>query len=66
MMEQFTALVSQASDFLWDYILLFLLVGTGLFFTLRLGFIQVRRFGEGMRRLFGGFSLHGKPPARTA
>lgn len=60
MMEQFTALVSQASDFLWDYILLFLLVGTGLFFTLRLGFIQVRRFGEGMRRLFGGFSLHGK------
>ena len=66
MMEQFTALVSQASDFLWDYILLFLLVGTGLFFTLRLGFIQVRRFGEGMRRLFGGFSRTAKPPARTA
>ena len=59
-MDQFTALVSQASNFLWDYILVFLLVGTGIFFTLRLGFIQVRRFGEGMRRLFGGFSLHGK------
>ena len=58
-MEQFTELVSKASGFLWDYILLFLLVGTGLFFTLRLGFIQIRRFGEGMRRLFGGFSLHG-------
>lgn len=58
-MGQFTELVSKASGFLWDYILLFLLVGTGLFFTLRLGFIQIRRFGEGMRRLFGGFSLHG-------
>ena len=40
--------------------LLVLLVGTGLYFTLRLRFVQVRRFGEGMRRLFGGFSLHGK------
>lgn len=58
-MEQFTELVSKASGFLWDYILLFLLVGTGLFFTLRLGFIQIRRFGEGLRRLFGGFTLHG-------
>lgn len=59
-MQQFTAIVTQASNFLWDYILVFLLMGTGLFFTLRLGFIQIRRFGEGMRRLFGGFSLHGK------
>ena len=31
-----------------------------MYFTLRLRFVQVRRFGEGMRRLFGGFSLHGK------
>ena len=59
-MEAFTALVTQASDYLWNWILLILLVGTGLYFTLRLRFVQVRRFGEGMRRLFGGFSLHGK------
>ena len=56
----FTALVTQASDYLWNWVLLVLLVGTGLYFTLRLRFVQVRRFGEGMRRLFGGFSLHGK------
>ena len=56
-MEAFTALVTQASDYLWNWVLLILLVGTGLYFTLRLRFVQVRRFGEGMRRLFGGFSL---------
>ena len=59
-MEAFTALVTQASDYLWNWVLLVLLVGTGWYFTLRLRFVQVRRFGEGMRRLFGGFSLHGK------
>lgn len=59
-MEAFTALVTQASDYLWNWVLLVLLVGTGLYFTLRLRFVQVRRFGEGMRQLFGGFSLHGK------
>ena len=59
-MEQFTSFVEAASNFVWNYPLLILLVGTGAFFTLRLRFIQIRKFGEGMRRLFGGFSLHGK------
>ena len=63
-MEAFTTLVTQASDYLWNWVLLILLVGTGLYFTLRLRFVQVRRFGEGMRRLFGGFSLHGKAAGR--
>ncbi|HIU87324.1 MAG TPA: sodium:alanine symporter family protein [Candidatus Avilachnospira avistercoris] len=59
-MERFTTLVESASNFVWNYPLLILLVGTGAFFTIRLRFIQVRKFGEGMKRLFGGFSLHGK------
>ena len=59
-MELFTALVEQASSFLWDYLLLFLLVGTGIFFTIRLRGVQLRRFGEGFHRAFGGFTLHGK------
>ena len=37
----------------------FLLVATGIYFTVRLGFVQLRKFGEGMRRLFGGFSMKG-------
>ncbi len=55
-----TDLITRTSDFIWNYPLLILLVGTGLYFTIRLRFIQIRRFREGMARLFSGFSLHGK------
>lgn len=34
-------------------------MGTGVFFSLRTRFVQVRCFGEGMRRVFGGFSMRG-------
>ena len=40
--------------------LLFLLVGTGVFFTIRLRGVQLRRFGEGFHRVFGNFTLRGK------
>ena len=59
-MAFFTSLVEQASNILWNYLLLFLLVGTGIFFTIRLRGVQLRRFGEGFRRVFGGFTLRGK------
>ncbi len=59
-MEQFVSVINAISDFFWNNILLFLLCGTGIYFTIRLRFVQVRKFGEGMRRLFGGFSLRGK------
>ena len=50
-------LVDAINTVLWDYALLFLLVGTGVFYTLQLKFIQVRKFGKGMKLLFGNFSL---------
>ena len=46
-MTIFTAAIEQASDILWNSLLLFLLVGTGVFFTIRLRGVQLRRFGEG-------------------
>lgn len=52
--------VTNLNDILWNYVLLFLLLGTGLYFTIRLKFIQVRKFGEGFKRIFGGISLKGK------
>lgn len=58
-MEWIEGLVGAVNTVLWDYALLFLLVATGIYFTVRLGFVQLRKFGEGMRRLFGGFSLKG-------
>ena len=59
-MSVFTAWIEQFSDVLWNSLLLFLLVGTGIYFTVRLRGVQVRRFGEGVHRVFGGFTLRGK------
>ena len=59
-MDTILNIVNAVNKVLWDYILLFLLCGTGIYFTIRLKFIQVRKFGEGLRRLFGGLKLNGK------
>ena len=42
------------NDYLSDYVLTILLVGAGLFFTIRTRFVQVRCFREGMQQVFGG------------
>lgn len=58
-MDTILAIVQKINLYLSDYILIILLVGTGLFFTFKTRFIQVRCFGEGMKRTFGKFSLRG-------
>ena len=62
-MEKFLAALLSAvqtvNAYLSDYILIFLLVGAGLFFTIATRFVQVRCFGEGMKRVFGNLSLKG-------
>ena len=52
--------VSDINSCLSDYILTFLLVGIGIFFTIKTRFVQIRCFGEGWRNAFGKISLHGK------
>ncbi len=47
------------NKYLSDYILIALLVGTGLFFTIKTKFVQVRCFGEGMKQVFGNMKLKG-------
>ena len=59
-MDQLTAIVSQISDFVWNNLLLYLLVLTGILFTIRTRFVQVRRFGTGLKRLFGSINLNGE------
>lgn len=59
-MELIEKIVATVNTFLWDYALLFLLLGTGIVYTFSLKFVQVRKFGAGMKKMFGGFSLHGK------
>ena len=51
-MELLNQIVQIVRDVLWDYILLFLLLGTGLFFTVRLKGVQFRKFGEGFKNTF--------------
>lgn len=52
--------VKQINDVLWNVLLLILLCGTGVYFTIRLKFIQVRKFGEGIKTVFGGLRLRGE------
>ena len=51
--------VSTINSYLSNYVLLILLIGTGLFFTIRTRFVQFRCFGEGWKKMFGEFSLAG-------
>ena len=52
-------LVVNINTYLSNYILVFLLVGVGLWYTIQTRFVQVRCFGEGMKKVFGNLSLHG-------
>ena len=46
--EALNQIVQNVSGFVWNSLLIFLLVGTGIFYTIKLKFIQVRKFGEGL------------------
>ncbi len=58
-MDKLLEIVKGINMYLSDYILIVLLVGVGIFFSIRTRFVQVRCFGEGMKRVFGDFSFHG-------
>ena len=56
--------VNALNDYLSSYILVFLLIGVGLFYSIRTRFVQVRCFGEGMKKVFGNLSLRGGAQAQ--
>jgi len=51
--------VVKLNEYLSNYILIVLLIGVGLWYSIRTRFVQVRCFGEGMRKTFGSLSLRG-------
>jgi alanine or glycine:cation symporter, AGCS family len=53
-MATIESIVSSVNSILWDYVLIFGLVGIGIYCSIRLGFPQVTRFGEGIKQVFGG------------
>ena len=59
MQDLLLKIVSTINVYLSDYILIIMLVGCGLYFSIRTRFVQVRCFGEGMRQVFGNFSMRG-------
>jgi len=52
--------VCKINEYLSSYILVFLLIGVGLWYSIRTRFVQVRCFGEGMRKVFGNLTLRGR------
>ena len=52
-------IVQTINAYLSDYVLIILLIGCGLYFSIRTKFVQVRCFGEGMKNVFGKLSLKG-------
>ena len=59
-MDVITNLVAKGNSFLWSFLLIVLLCGTGIYYTIRLRFIQVRKFGEGWKLVFGHLRLNGE------
>ena len=52
-------IVAKINEYLSSYILVFLLIGVGLWYTIKTRFVQIRCFGEGMKKTFGNLSLRG-------
>ncbi|MBQ3406790.1 MAG: sodium:alanine symporter family protein, partial [Lachnospiraceae bacterium] len=51
--------VQTVNAYLSDYVLVFLLILVGLWYSVRTRFVQVRYFGEGVKKVFGSISLNG-------
>ncbi|GIO01530.1 alanine/glycine:cation symporter family protein [Brevibacillus laterosporus] len=51
-MTSLERVLSVSNDFLWTYILIFILIAVGIYFTIRTRFVQIRLVGE-MFRLLG-------------
>ena len=63
-MDLLNSAIGSINDFLWTYIIIVVLVGCGLWFTLMTGFIQLRALPEMVRLLAG--DLGRRPSGRKA
>ncbi|MDO4490937.1 MAG: sodium:alanine symporter family protein [Lachnospiraceae bacterium] len=52
--------VNSINNYLSTYFLVFLLIVLGFWYTVKTGFVQIRYFGEGIRKTFGSLSGGGK------
>ncbi|QHM75106.1 Amino-acid carrier protein AlsT [Mixta theicola] len=59
-MDILSHFVNQVNDLLWNVLLIYLLCGVGIYYTIVLGFVQIRYFKTSITSLFGNISLFGK------
>ena len=52
-MDNLLEIVKSINGVIWNYMLIFLLCGTGIYFTFKLKFVQVVKFGESFKLVFG-------------
>ncbi|MFV4847658.1 alanine/glycine:cation symporter family protein [Edwardsiella tarda] len=59
-MHTLEIIINTLNHILWDYLLIVLLCGIGIYYTVRLRFIQVVRFRAGLAMLLRGATLSGE------
>ncbi len=60
MEEMLFPIVAKINEYLSNYILVVLLVGVGLWYTIKTRFVQIRCFGEGLKNVFGNINIFDK------
>ncbi len=53
-MEALHSLINAGNDLVWGQLLIYILIGVGLFFTVRMGFMQIRLLPRGWQEMLGG------------
>lgn len=58
-------IVKNINKILLEPVLIPLLLGTGIYFTLKLNFVQIRKFSHGLKHLLGSFDLNGEKAGKS-
>lgn len=53
----FLSIIKSINGVLWGYVLIFFLCGTGIYFTITLKFVQVKKFKSAFKKTFGGVKI---------
>ncbi len=60
MEEMLFPIVAKINEYLSNYILTTLLIGVGLWYTIKTKFVQIRCFKEGLSNIFGKINMFDK------
>ena len=58
-MNKLTELISTTNNWITTHILIVMLIGAGIYFTIRTGFVQIRLFGQMVKQVFDSRDVDG-------